>query len=82
MTAATATQPRPLRVIAAEIREDWKRINYGAKPYLKAMAEMDSAKENYYHDPGREIVLYFLSNAQTWRGETARRVKAELKGMI
>jgi len=28
------------------------------------------------------IVRYFLSNATTWRGETARRIKAELKQML
>lgn len=27
----------------------------------------------------RSIVLYFLSNATTWRGDDARRIKAELK---
>jgi hypothetical protein len=33
-------------------------------------------------DTGKSIVLYFLSNAGTWRGETAKRVKAELKKMV
>jgi hypothetical protein len=27
------------------------------------------------------VVLYFLSNARTWKGEVAKRVKAELKKM-
>jgi len=27
-------------------------------------------------------VRYFLSNATTWRGDTARRIKAELKEML
>ena len=28
------------------------------------------------------IVRYFLSNATTWRGEDARRIKAELKALL
>jgi hypothetical protein len=35
---------------------------------MDKITRMDSAK----------TMLYFLSNAQTWRGETARRVKKEL----
>ena len=31
---------------------------------------------------GRSIVLYFLANAQQWRGPDARRIKAELKSML
>jgi len=33
-------------------------------------------------DSGDSIVRYFLSNASTWRGETARRVKKELNAML
>jgi hypothetical protein len=36
----------------------------------------------YGYDNGRSIVMYFLANANTWRGETARRVKAELKALL
>ena len=72
---------RPLNVIAREVRRDWKKVNYGAVPYLDAMATLSSINDNYYFDTGKSVVLYFLSNAQTWRGETARRVKKELKVM-
>jgi hypothetical protein len=27
-------------------------------------------------------VLYFLSNASSWRGEVAKAIKAELKAMV
>lgn len=73
---------RPLSIIAREIREDWRNVYFGAKPYLQAMATLHSVDDNYGYDDGRTIVLYFLSNASAWRGETARRVKAELKGMV
>jgi hypothetical protein len=79
-------QPRPLYVIAKEIRDDWSKqkggINYAAKPYLDAMTSLNSIKDNYMLDDGVSIVLYFLSNAGQWRGETARRIKAELNKMV
>ena len=34
------------------------------------------------YDDARGIVLYFLSNAGSRRGEVAKRVKAELRGML
>lgn len=73
---------RPLHEIAGEIRRDWKKVYFGAVPYLEALECMVSPNANFGADSGREIVLYFLSNATSWRGETARRIKAELKGMI
>lgn len=80
--AKTKTATRPLHEIAAEIKKDWgAKVNFAAKPYLDAMATLDSINDNYGWDSGKMIVLYFLSNASTWRGETAKRIKAELKAM-
>lgn len=76
------TQPRPLHVIAAEISADWKRPYFGAVPYLDAMSQLTSTGEAYYEDSAASIVRYFLANAGTWRGETARRVKAELNALV
>lgn len=73
---------RTLQQIANEIREDWKKPYFGAIPYLKAMATLKTVNDNYHFDSGRSIVLYFLGNAQTWKGETAKRIKAELKAML
>lgn len=72
---------RPLSVIAAEIKATWKNVYFGAVPYLKAMAELESIDDSYYADSGRSVVLYFLANAGTWRGDDARRIKAELKAL-
>jgi hypothetical protein len=72
---------RPLYTIAREISQDWTKPYFGAVPYLQAMATLDSVEDDYIHDSGKSIVLYFLSNATTWKGETARRVKAELKAL-
>lgn len=77
MTTAT----RSLNEIAREIRRDWKKVYFGAEPYLAAMSSLDSIEDNYVFDSGKSIVLYFLSNASTWRGETAKRIKVELKKM-
>ena len=52
-----------------------------AKPYVDAMMELNSINDRYMWDSGKSVVLYFLSNAGAWRGETAKRVKAELKAM-
>ena len=73
---------RPLYEIASEIRKDWKNISYCAAPYVKAMFCLDSVNDNYLYDSGRSIVAYFLANAGSWRGETAKRIKAELRAMI
>lgn len=76
------TAARSIREIAAEVDEDWAKVYFGARPYLDAMYSLDSINDNYFLDSGASIVSYFLGNAATWRGETAKRVKAELKAML
>ena len=73
---------RTLIEISKEIKQDWKNIYFGAKPYLDAMSTLESINNNYYQDDGKTVVLYFLSNASTWRGEVARRIKKELNSML
>lgn len=72
---------RKLYEIAREIRGDWKKVYFGAVPYLDAMSTMGNITQMYGADSGASVVLYFLSNATTWRGPVARRVKAELNEM-
>jgi hypothetical protein len=73
---------RPLPKIVEEIEKDWQKVNYAAVPYLKAMECLESIKDNYYCDTGRAIVSYFLANASSWHGETAKRIKKELRMMV
>lgn len=73
---------RPICNIAAEIRADWQKPYFGAVPYLSAMLHLHNIDDNYGLDSARSILAYFLANASTWRGETARRVKTEIKEMI
>ncbi len=75
----TQTTPRPIYQIAAEIRKTWANVNYAAKPYLEAMETLTDITQNYGADSAKSMVIYFLSNATTWRGEDAKRIKAELK---
>lgn len=72
---------RPIYEIAREIRREWPKVWFGAVPYLDAMRSLDRITDAYGLDSGKSIVLYFLANAATWRGEAARRIKAELKAI-
>ena len=72
---------RSLKEIAREITTDWVKVNFAAVPYLDAMHSLDSIEDNYYADSAHSVVVYFLSNARTWRGDNAKRIKAELKSM-
>jgi hypothetical protein len=79
----TKSGHRPLSTIASEIRRDWgSKVNYAAKPYLSAMASLTDITDRYYQDDAESVVAYFLSNATSWRGETAKRVKAELRAIL
>lgn len=73
---------RSLNTIAKDIRKDWTKPNYAAVPYLDAMLHLDTIRDTYYFDNASDIVRYFLSNATSWKGETARAIKAELKSML
>lgn len=73
---------RNLSEIAMEIKRDWPKPYFGAIPYLDAMLSLDSVAQNFYEDSGATVVNYFLANAQTWRGENAKRIKAELKWQL
>ena len=73
---------RSLSSIALEIRSDWEKPYFGAVPYLEAMDSLDQITDQYYADDAESVVRYFLGNSTTWRGETARRIKAELKEIL
>ncbi|MFA6569967.1 MAG: hypothetical protein WCT77_01885 [Bacteroidota bacterium] len=75
-------EKRLLSDIAFEIKKDWKNVYFGAVPYLNAMSTLNSINDMYGQDSGYSIVAYFLGNAQTWRGETAKRIKIELNKML
>ena len=80
----TTTTHRPLHIIAREIRSDFRgKPSWAfAEPYVNAMLSLHDITDNYYEDSAESVVLYALSNLGTWRGETAKRVKAELKAIL
>jgi hypothetical protein len=65
---------RDIQEIAREIASDWKNPYFAAVPYLRCMLDGD-----FGLDGEKSIVIYFLCNANSWRGEVARRIKKELK---
>jgi len=69
----------PLSQIADIIRRNWQPVGYAALPYVRAMLQLPTIDSTYGADDGHSIVLYFLSNAGSWRGPVAKLVKAELK---
>lgn len=73
---------RTIGEIAREIRRDWTKPNYAAVPYLQAMQGLGDISDSYGADSARSVVAYFLGNASTWRGDVAKRIKAELKGLM
>ena len=60
------------------IRTDWKNIYFGAVPYLNAMYSLETINDYYGCDSAKSIIIYFLANAKSWRGEKARAIKARL----
>jgi hypothetical protein len=73
---------REIDVIAGEIRQTWKKVNYAAVPYLEAMLSIKSVQDDYLFTSGKTVVIKFLGNAGTWRGEDAKRLKAELRSHL
>jgi hypothetical protein len=73
---------RPIYVIARDIKASWAKVSPYAKPYLDAMASLNSVNDTYYHDTGRDVVLRFMCNAAGFRGDKAKALKAELKAAL
>lgn len=77
---------RSLSTIAREIQADYrakgKPVHFSAVPYVDAMRSLDTLDDRYGYDDAESVVIYGLSNLSTWRGETATRVKRELRVML
>ena len=73
---------RPIFEIAAEISSDWKKPYFGAVPYINAMHTLVDLSSRYIAEDAEGILRYFLANSGTWRGETAKRIKAEIKSIL
>ena len=75
---------RTFQQIASDIKSTWLNVYFGAVPYLEALLTLDTSDPDamYLYDTARDIVRYFLANAQTFRGADARRLKEELKNLV
>lgn len=73
---------RPVHTIAQDIKDNWKNVYFGAIPYLTAMMSIESIDDMYGVETAKGVVQGFLANAMYWRGEHAKRIKAELKIMV
>ena len=82
LTVDTVKTVRPLHAIARDIYQAWPNVNYAAKPYLEAMRDLSSINDKYGYDDARSIVLYYLSNASSFRGDSAKTLKLELKSIV
>lgn len=82
MTTNNITSGRTLHAIACDIHNTWPKPYFGAVPYIQAMRYLTDITDMYGMDSADMIVRYFLANAGTWRGDDARRIKAELKAML
>jgi len=68
--------------LAGMIRKDWNNVSPHAEPYLAAMEQLNDVKDKYMMDSGEEIILRFLCNAISWRGDLAKNVKKELNRRV
>lgn len=73
---------REICEVAREIKKEWKNVNFAAVPYLDAMFCLTDKDSSYGYDSAKSIVLYFLSNASSFRGDKAKELKTELKAII
>ena len=46
------------------------------------MYSLDSMNDTYGVDTADTIITYFLSNASSWRGDVAKKIKEALKVML
>jgi len=73
---------RPISQITRDIKIDWVNVKYSAKPYLDALSQLHDINDRYGYDDGNSLILYFLANASSYRGENAKKYKSELKSLI
>lgn len=75
-------EKRTIKVIANEVLAKWEKISPAAFPYLVAMTQLVDINDYYYADTASSVINYFLANARGFRGEDAKRLKAELKEIV
>ena len=77
---STTTVMTPAELVRI-IRADWQNPNYAAVPYLDALEGVTTWNCTVEFESARSLAPYLLNNLRTYRGETARFVKAQLKAV-
>lgn len=80
--AAQRPGQRMVWEIAEEILAKWQNIPPAAMAYLNPMLNLNSPSEMYGYDSADMILRYFLSNANTWKGDDAFRIKNEIRALL
>ena len=73
---------REIHEVARDIRREWKKVNFAAAPYLRAMDTLTDSRSSFGMDSAQEVVARFLCNASGFRGGNAPALKAELKAIM
>lgn len=73
--------------LARVIVADWgpQKMYFGAVPYVQALASIHHFSVNYAFygaETVHSVAMYFLSNAQSWRGPVAQVVKGIIKSKL
>jgi len=75
-------ETRPLSEIALEIQKEWRSLSFAAVTPVAAMHHLRHINDRYGGHPARAVVRDFLGCSASWRGPAARRIKAELVGLL
>lgn len=73
---------RPIYQIAKDIKDAWKNPSPYAMEYLIPMLSINNIDDHYFFDDAERIIICFLEEAKTFRGEKARELKQELKDLL
>ena len=79
--------PRTIKDIVADITATWgeekvRTTGYAAKPYLEALATVETVDEMYGADKAEHLVRYLLTNLTQFKGARARELKEELRAHL
>lgn len=73
---------RPIYQIAQDIKDAWKNPSPYALAYLNPMLTLNSIEDHYFFDDAERIILCFLNEARSFKGEKAKELKQELKDLL
>lgn len=82
------TTVRPLHVIGMELLGHLRKLPeshmgyWAGIPYSRPLIYLQDTNDVYGADSADSIIRYALGNLSSWRGEDAKRIRAELKAHL